>query len=565
MPAVRFRRALLRWQTAALIAAPAAWRKLAALKPFAAAAKLGAAHERLVEAQKAASALLRGPSSDLRAAAAAKGLSLAALRSAPAAEARAALCRSEEEDFSAALDVVKQRVAGELQELAAKAADVDRRQAYVSLLHRAVSNVGGNSVLNVAQTGFQVLHDIAEGRPLPSCPICHSEVSDPVVAPCVHVSCSECLVTWLNASRGPGPGHRTGSAPCPLCRKPFSKRDLIRVALPSSAPDDAVGAAGPAVAGPAVAGPADEPPPSVPYRGPPRFTPAATDADVAAAAAAASGLPLARGDGRHPSIPSLYLSHLYAARAQPVSAKLQALLSDLLPLLASDPSAKAVVFSQSTNSVAHVAALLRDQGIDCVRIQPVMGEAERGEAVERFNSDAAVRVFVLHVGAAAAGLTLTKANTVFLLEPLLNASDEAQAVNRCHRIGQERPVSTIQYYTERTIEERLLAYRSREAPDAPAAPAAAAAAAAGPRPRKRKATPAEDEDSDVEMGEAAPSAGGGANEAEAGLASLASDKLGVRDGAKLRFLFGLPSVEPGEPVGGAAAAEEGEEDEEEEE
>ena len=36
-------------------------------------------------------------------------------------------------------------------------------------------------------------------------------------------------------------------------------------------------------------------------------------------------------------------------------------------------------------------------------------------------------------------------------------------MNRCHRIGQERSVSTTSYFLRGTAEERLIAYRSREA------------------------------------------------------------------------------------------------------
>lgn len=34
------------------------------------------------------------------------------------------------------------------------------------------------------------------------------------------------------------------------------------------------------------------------------------------------------------------------------------------------------------------------------------------------------------------GLTLTAASTVYMLDPVWSAADEAQALNRAHRIGQ---------------------------------------------------------------------------------------------------------------------------------
>jgi SNF2 family DNA or RNA helicase len=64
---------------------------------------------------------------------------------------------------------------------------------------------------------------------------------------------------------------------------------------------------------------------------------------------------------------------------------------------------------------------------------------------------------LLHAGTAAAGLTLTQADLVILLEPFLSPGDEAQAANRVHRIGQTRPVRCVTYYVSDTVEERLLA------------------------------------------------------------------------------------------------------------
>ena len=56
---------------------------------------------------------------------------------------------------------------------------------------------------------------------------------------------------------------------------------------------------------------------------------------------------------------------------------------------------------------------------------------------------------------AAAGLTLTAARHVLLLEPFLRAGEEEQALNRCHRIGQTREVETRVYYVKGSVEERV--------------------------------------------------------------------------------------------------------------
>ncbi|CAN0389657.1 unnamed protein product, partial [Ectocarpus sp. 13 AM-2016] len=48
-----------------------------------------------------------------------------------------------------------------------------------------------------------------------------------------------------------------------------------------------------------------------------------------------------------------------------------------------------------------------------------------------------------------------EANHVFLLEPLLNAAVEAQAVNRVHRGGQTRPTTIHRFIVRGTIEEDI--------------------------------------------------------------------------------------------------------------
>lgn len=62
------------------------------------------------------------------------------------------------------------------------------------------------------------------------------------------------------------------------------------------------------------------------------------------------------------------------------------------------------------------------------------------KAVAAFREDEEVRVFLLSHRAGAAGLTLVRANHVFLLEPALEPAIEQQAVARVHRIGQQRCV-----------------------------------------------------------------------------------------------------------------------------
>ena len=57
------------------------------------------------------------------------------------------------------------------------------------------------------------------------------------------------------------------------------------------------------------------------------------------------------------------------------------------------------------------------------------------------------------------GLNLTHANYAIILEPSMDAHDEAQSICRVHRIGQTRPVTVLKLYNKDSIEERILKRR----------------------------------------------------------------------------------------------------------
>ena len=70
----------------------------------------------------------------------------------------------------------------------------------------------------------------------------------------------------------------------------------------------------------------------------------------------------------------------------------------------------------------------------------------------RFKADLSVRVLLLSMSKGAQGLTLTEASHVYLLHPIMNAQQEAQAVNRVHRIGQTKQTYVHKYLIDNTVE-----------------------------------------------------------------------------------------------------------------
>ena len=145
-----------------------------------------------------------------------------------------------------------------------------------------------------------------------------------------------------------------------------------------------------------------------------------------------------------------------------LGAKVRRLLVDLRAL----GEDKAVVFSASKAVVEHLELVLAREGLPRVALKKGDKERHLASAVDRWTRGE-FRVLLLHADAAAAGLTLTAAAHVFLMEPFYDRGKELQALNRCHRIGQSRDVVCKTYYCPNTVEERLLAWRELEGVRAP--------------------------------------------------------------------------------------------------
>jgi SNF2 family DNA or RNA helicase len=81
---------------------------------------------------------------------------------------------------------------------------------------------------------------------------------------------------------------------------------------------------------------------------------------------------------------------------------------------------------------------------------------QRKKALENFKNDADTAAFLLSVRAAAAGLTLTAASYVMIVEPTFNPAVMLQAINRVWRMGQHRPVEVRYFVCADTVEETIL-------------------------------------------------------------------------------------------------------------
>ncbi|GLI27778.1 DNA helicase [Agromyces rhizosphaerae] len=141
------------------------------------------------------------------------------------------------------------------------------------------------------------------------------------------------------------------------------------------------------------------------------------------------------------------------------SAKLDALFEQLADVLAEGH--RALVFSQFTSFLDRVTARLDAEGVPFARLDGSSSARARDAAVERFRAGGA-SVFCISLKAGGFGLNLTEADYVFLLDPWWNPASEAQAVDRAHRIGQDRQVMVYRLVAEDTIEEKVMALKERK-------------------------------------------------------------------------------------------------------
>ncbi len=91
-------------------------------------------------------------------------------------------------------------------------------------------------------------------------------------------------------------------------------------------------------------------------------------------------------------------------------------------------------------------------------------QRQREKAVFEFQNDPHCSLFLISLKAGGVGLNLTAADYVFILDPWWNPAAEMQALNRAHRIGQEKNVFVYRFISNDSIEEKIqrLQVRKRE-------------------------------------------------------------------------------------------------------
>jgi SNF2 family DNA or RNA helicase len=114
---------------------------------------------------------------------------------------------------------------------------------------------------------------------------------------------------------------------------------------------------------------------------------------------------------------------------------------------------KILVFSQFVSMLELIREKLTQKNIGFAYLT---GQTRKRQAViEKFQNDKETRVFLISLKAGGTGLNLTEADYVYLVDPWWNPAVENQAIDRCHRIGQDKNIVAVRLICPDTVEEKI--------------------------------------------------------------------------------------------------------------
>lgn len=120
------------------------------------------------------------------------------------------------------------------------------------------------------------------------------------------------------------------------------------------------------------------------------------------------------------------------------------------------PHHKILVFSQFVSMLDLIAAELKKKDIGYEMLTGSTHTRNRGAIVESFQNNPRRRVFLISLKAGGTGLNLTAADYVYIVDPWWNPAVENQAIDRAHRIGQDKKVIAIRLICSNTVEEKIM-------------------------------------------------------------------------------------------------------------
>jgi len=123
---------------------------------------------------------------------------------------------------------------------------------------------------------------------------------------------------------------------------------------------------------------------------------------------------------------------------------------------------KALIFSQFLGMLALIRAKLEELGIKYEYFDGSTSAPDREKAIQSFQNNEEVRVFLISLKAGGVGLNLTAADYVYIVDPWWNPAVEQQAIDRTHRIGQTKNIFAYRMICKDTIEDKILQLQEKK-------------------------------------------------------------------------------------------------------
>lgn len=153
--------------------------------------------------------------------------------------------------------------------------------------------------------------------------------------------------------------------------------------------------------------------------------------------------------------PYLHPEDLSLENLLKTSGKLQVLQKLIPPLISKGH--KVLIYSQFVNMLDLLEDWCDLNLFETFRIDGSVNNETRKAQLEKFNnSNDKHNIFLLSTRAAGLGINLVGADTVVLFDSDWNPQVDLQAMDRCHRIGQETPVIVYRLCCDNTIEHVIL-------------------------------------------------------------------------------------------------------------
>jgi SNF2 family DNA or RNA helicase len=182
--------------------------------------------------------------------------------------------------------------------------------------------------------------------------------------------------------------------------------------------------------------------------------------ELVAASAAAVG-PVVEGDGDADGDADVdgagHVEPMEAVReiTRTHSSKTLEVLKALGRIRDESPGEKTVIFSSFVGYLDILQGAIEEDGYNVARIDGKVSQKARAAEIRKFTNDETITVILCSIKACGVGITLTRANHIFLTDLWWAPSVDMQAIDRVHRIGQTRPVNVLRFLVHESIDEKI--------------------------------------------------------------------------------------------------------------